>query len=249
MPRRSLIAAITLTTLIVAGLLLQTPLLRHVRSAAWTVWLSAVARVFTIGPFNVSHDVDTQLQELLAENVRLKWEQREFLLLKEQLGNPAYASFRNIPAIVAARPLDTFHSQFTINRGAKDGVTLDAPVVVYGSTLVGFVTELHEHAATVQLLLHPATNLAAQVASDKRPKGLVAGRHFTSLALTTVPRDATLTPGQDVVTVGKEGLPEGLLIGKISFVQSAEDAAYHEAVVSLLFDPDSLRAVNVLVLP
>ncbi|MEX2054762.1 MAG: rod shape-determining protein MreC, partial [Candidatus Andersenbacteria bacterium] len=147
------------------------------------------------------------------------------------------------------RPIDTFRNQLTINRGSRHGVTPGAPVVIHSSTLIGFITDLYEETSIDQLLIHPATSLAAEIANETAPRGLLVGRHYTSLAITTVPQDAKLESGQKVVSSSREGLPQGLLIGTIGAVKRQENEAYQEAAVMLPYDPDSLRAVTILVLP
>ncbi len=249
MRRRSKIALGILVLVIMALLALQTPLLRKIRISTWSLWVQSVARVFSVGPLNISQDVATQVRQLTSENVRLRAQQADYVRLKEQLGSPSFESYRIIPGEIVSRTLDTFQVQLVINRGAKDGVIPNAPVVVYGSTLIGFVTAVAEHASTVQLLLHPSTSLAVEVLAENTPRGLLIGRQYTSLRLTTIPRDSQLQSGNDVVSVAREGLPYGLLIGRIGAASREENAAYQEAVVTLPYDPDKLRAVSIIVLP
>lgn len=266
MKRRSKIALILLGLVIVALLALQTPLLATLRSKSWHLVIGSVGRVFKIGSLELDTSVQGQLQELQVENIRLRAHEKEYAQLKEQLGSPSFASLRAIPASVEARSVDTFHSQLILNKGSDNGVTLGAPVVVHGATLVGFIVELHEHSALLQLLVHPSTGLSAEVQQEQSPRGLLVGQKFTSLKLITIPRDATLEQGQPVVTVshdreigaeaGKsiisatgQNIPAGLLIGHLGAVFREENEAYQEAIVQLPYDLDQLRAVNILVLP
>jgi len=266
MKRRSKIALIFLGLIIVGLLALQTPLLATIRGQAWRIVIGSVGRVFKVGALDVETSVLDQLQKLQVENVRLRAHEKEYAQLKEQLGSPSFSSLRAIPATVEARTIDTFHSQLIINKGSAEGVTLGAPVVVHGATLVGFITELHEHGGILQLLVHPSTGLSAEVQQEQSPRGLLVGQKFTALKLITIPRDAVLEQGQPVITVahdrelvseaGKsvittagQNVPAGLLIGHIGTIYRAENEAYQEAIVQLPYDLDQLRAVNVLVLP
>lgn len=247
MRKRSKIALVIPTALIIGLLALQTPLLHRLRGLAWQVWLQGVTYAWPVGTIAIKNDVMTQLQHLTSENVRLRSELKDYQRLREQLGSPAFTSYRSVPAEVAARPLDTFGVSFVINKGARDGVSLGAPVVVYSSTLIGFVKQLHETSAIVELLLHPSTNVAVEIVSESSPQGLLVGRHYTSLGVTTIPRDAAMATGQEVVTVAREGLPPGLRVGTVSVIIRAEDHAYQEATLAVPYDPDSLRAVQVIV--
>ena len=117
-------------------LLLQTPLLSLVRGRVWSFWTVTVGRWFAVGPLTVPGNVEDQLTALLAENVRLKAEVVDLQRLREQLGSPSYDDFNVISAEVVAQPLDPFHAQYIINRGAYDGVILGAPAIVSNSILV-----------------------------------------------------------------------------------------------------------------
>lgn len=238
-----------LAVAVAALLALQTPLLRAARDAAWRVWVGSVARVAGIGPLQISGDVLTQLQRLQIENIRLRAELHDYETLRRQLGSTSFAAMRAIPALIAARPVDTFRTQAILNRGAGDGVTLHAPVVVQGSVLVGYVTELSEHTAVLQLLLHPATAVAAEVVDAPGGRGLLRGRSYTSLELSTVPRDASVQIGQAVVTAGHDTTPPGLLIGTIDTIRNEKNEAYQEARLTLPYEPEVLEAVVILVAP
>lgn len=249
MKRRNKLALGLIGVLVIGLLALQTPLLRHVRGATWRTWLNVVTFVFPVGQIHIDNDVTAQIERLTSENVRYQAQQRDYVRLREQLGSPVLDSYRFIQAEVAARPLDTFGVSFRINRGVRDGVTLHAPVVIYGSTLIGFVSELNASTAVVQLLLHPSTNLPVEIESENSPKGLLVGRQYTSLAATTIPRDAAIKEGQNVVTVAGENVPYGLRVGTIGVSVRQENLAYQEASLVLPYDPDQLRAVTVVVAP
>lgn len=228
----------------------QTPLLGTTRGWVWA-WLVAAAGRF--GGYTVIDDRSAVRESaLLAENIRLKAELQDYSRLKTQLGTPSFAEFRTVPVALAGRPLDTFQSKFLLSKGARDGLVLGAPLVVNSSALIGFIAELSETTAVGQLVLAPETTLAAQVAptdadATLRATGLVRGQHYTSLLLTTVPRDVPLKADQAVVTEAKVGVvPFGLLLGTINSIQSSENDVYQEATLTLPYDVDQLRAAVVL---
>lgn len=249
MVRRSTTALVILTILVVILLALQTPLLRAVRGTLWGTWVKSVARLTTLGPLEIDHTVVDHIQQLRAENIRLHAELNDYHRLRQQLGSPSVDQLRAIPAVVTVAPVDSFRSELLLNRGAAHGLTLGAPVVVNGSMLVGIITELHEQTAVCRLLVHPAMGLPAEVAGIDHARGLSVGRTYTTVNLTTVPRDAALVPAQAVVTTTHEHMPAGLLIGTIATIQNEENEAYQTAHLNLPYDRGQLRAVNVLVAP
>lgn len=237
-----------LALLVGALLVLQVPVLHGLRGWTWQVWGESVGRFFNVGPLRVPNNVAEQLATLQAENARLRAEVHDYRRLREQLGTASFAGFTALPAHVIAQSLDAWHARVVINRGVRDGMALGAPAVIRSSQLVGFVTELHESTAVLQLLYHPSTSLPAEVLSETgSSRGLLQGKAYTSLVMLSVPRDRTLAAGQEVVTVYQHPLvPPGLLIGKIGAVTNEPHEPFQQAYVEALFDPDELWAVAIL---
>lgn len=249
---RAKILKTILIVIILALLVFQAPFLTQARHWTWDWWVAFLAKIGDVGAITVRPDVMGQLQELRSENTRLTAEVKRYQRVQRQLGQSSYHSFRALSAEVAGRPHDTFGAQYFLDRGAADGVTLHAPVVLYGSTLVGFVSELSEHSSVLQMLFHPQTTLPAEVLTgedEKDPiRGLIQGQHFTSVALTSIPRDQNISPGMVVVTSAQEGLvPYGLVIGSIDTLRGKEQDAYQSASLQLPYLTASLEAVHVLV--
>lgn len=250
MRQRSRQALLVLIIVLVVFGVFQTPLLSMARGWVWG-WLVAVTE--RLGGYQtIDADGAARERALLAENIRLRTELQDYRSLKAQLGTPGFTDFQAVPVALVGRPLDTFRSQFFLSKGARDGLVLGAPIVIQGSTLIGFITELSERAAVGQLVLAPTTTLAAQVVPESaetivRATGLVRGQLYTSLLLTTVPRDVPLKANQAVVTDVKVGtVPLGLLLGTIGTIQSNENDVYQEATLTLPYDVDQLRAAVVL---
>jgi rod shape-determining protein MreC len=249
MKARSRYALALLALIVLAALLLQTPLLSSARRYAWDLWVRSIGGWFRIGPLTVPENVADHVARLTAENARLKAEVVDLGRLREQLGAPSYDGFAAIPAEVMPQPLDPFQTRLVINRGAKGGIMIGAPAVVAGSTLVGFITELGEYTATLQLLSHPATNFPAELlADDATSRGLVRGKAFTTIELASVPRDIPLSVGQTVVSASQPGrVPAGLLIGQITSFEDELHEPFQQARIAVPYDPERLFAVSVLI--
>lgn len=254
MVRRSTIILIIGLLAIGTLLFFQTPLMARLRGAVWDSWTLTIGRLARIGPLALEGNVNEQLQTLRADNVRLQTELNDYKRLREQLGLPSFASFRTIAAGIVGRPLDIFHTHHTLNRGAEEGVTLHAPVVIRSSILLGFISQLHDHSSILELLFQPGPGLAVEIIDPQTGqsvgRGLLQGQHFSSLRLTTVPRDAAIAPGQVVVTLAKEAaIPPGLTIGSLQQITTSQSEAYQEATIDVPYDPDSLDAATIIVPP
>jgi len=249
MKDRSKYALAGLALLVLAALVLLTPVLRNTREVAWLAWTNTIGGVFRVGPLTVSNNVEQQLARLQSENVRLRAELLDYQRLREQLGTPAFEGFESVATEVAGRPLDAWRSQFMLSKGARDGVVLGAPAVINGSTVVGFVVDLSDHTAVLQLMFHPSLSIAGEaIGEDEAGRGLVQGKSFSSVEINTVPRDVELKSGQAVVTTVQQNLvPEGLLIGSIATINDTPQQPYQTARLNIPYDPDRIYAVSILV--
>jgi len=251
MTKRSKVWIIILAIIAVALLWLQTPLMTSIRDFAWSSWVNVIGRVWQIGPLTVPNNVAEQMGILVAENARLKAECQDYQEISRQLGTSTKEGFKTIGARVAARPIDTFHAQLLLNRGVQDGLILGAPVVIQDAVVVGFISQLFEKTAVLQLLTSPHLTFPAEViAMESRSKGLVQGKSYTSIEMISIPRDVELKIGQEVVTAAQEGLvPYGLVVGQISEMKDEQYEPYQRARLEISYDPSDLWAVTILLAP
>lgn len=250
----------TIVALVVLGLLVlglgffATPLMKNARATAWNIVVTATARVFGLGKIDISDaDIDV-IQKLTKDNIRLTAELNDYRRLQEQLGIPAFDTMKKIPAAIVSRPIDALTSQYIINKGIADGVPEGAPVVVMGSVLIGFTKGLSSHSSTVETLFSRGTSVTVETVSTDEgspsARGLLQSRFQTSLEMNTIPRDATVSVGQNIVTSHKEvAIPYGMVIGTIASVEKPENAAYQMAVVDVPYTIDALDGVIVLAAP
>jgi cell shape-determining protein MreC len=246
MLNRNKMALAILSLIILVLLALQTPLLLSIRTIVWQGWAKSIARIAKIGPLNVENDVLTQLEHLQIENARLRSQQYDYDQLRKQLGSHTYESLRPISALASLSPTDNFRTTLAINRGSADGVVLNAPVVINDAVLIGIISEIREHTSTSELLLGNNRGISAQVVDQENAEGLVQSRSFTSLVLTTIPRDASIETGQSIATLPTDTMPAGLFIGSIADIDYEENQAYQEAKISIPYDISKIRTVTIL---
>jgi len=251
MQRRVRLWLVTLIGIVGLLLIFQMPLLRRVRGITWGFVVAMTGNVFRVGPLTVTNNVEEQMARLVAENARLRVESLDYSRLRQQLGSLAFDDYRGVPAEIRAAPLDSYRTDYVVNRGALDGIVLGAPAVVFGSTLVGMVVELAETTAVVRSLTHPLSQLPAQITEDETvTTGIVRGRSYTSVELTSIPRDVVLAAGQSVVTTSQETIvPAGLFVGTVSTVKADEHTPYQEAFISLPIPLQRVQGVMILVAP
>lgn len=106
-----------------------------------------------------------ELDSLKIENANLIGDKYELNTLRELYElDKKYSSYEKIGARVIGRDPGNWFSVFTIDKGAKDGISEDMNVMS-GSGLVGIVTEVGDNWATVRSIIDDSSNVSAQVLS------------------------------------------------------------------------------------
>lgn len=109
--------------------------------------------------------LQSKVDDLTAKNSRLTQNVSELARLQElyQL-DQQYNEYDKIAAEVIAKNSGNWYSTFTINRGSEDGILVDQNVIA-GSGLVGIVTEVGAHWATVRSIIDDSSNVSAMTVS------------------------------------------------------------------------------------
>jgi rod shape-determining protein MreC len=202
-----------------------------------------------------------QVQALQQQVVRLNAQ-----LARERLARADDAQLRRLLAlsgqggyrIVAATVIATaqgFAQKVTLDAGSADGVR-PQQTVLNGQGLVGQVTTVTAHTATVLL----ATASASQVGVELAPSGqlgFVAGPGKTpsgtgQLELQVLDGSAVLKPGEQLVTaasVNSRPFVAGVPVGVISAIQNRAGALTARALVRPYVNFTALGVVGIVVVP
>ncbi len=180
-----------------------------------------------------------QAQEAVRENERLRrlvgWQQQKRWNLK-------------LARVVLRDPANWWRT-VQIDRGTKDGMRVDLPVLTTNG-LVGRISAVSYDRSQVVLIGDPNCKVAAQIVNSSGDMGVIgsSGPFDGSLVeMTHLSKNAALQPGQDVITSGLGGIfPEGIPIGKVVDFRQVEYGLYTEARVKLAADLSALDEVWVL---
>ncbi len=230
--------------------------------------LTAPVRSFSAGiSRSVSETLDTYFlskayqdeNALLREQIATLNEQligyddamAELEALRDQLGikedNPNYTLSE--PCTLLMPITNDIAGGFVIQQGTADGITVNAPVIC-SQGLIGVVTEVSEHFATVTTILSPELSVGA-VVLQTGDSGIVEGT-LTQAAdgktkLIYVDEAATLHAGDLVMTAGTTGLfPYGIPIGNIVETGMEETGLTAYAILEPSVDLEALESVSVL---
>jgi rod shape-determining protein MreC len=201
----------------------------------------------------------TEIGQLRTENARLRKEleglSRERGELREQataaqrlerlLELRGQIAYRSLAAQVIGRDPSRWFGTLLLDRGSRDGVRRNAPVVA-ADGVVGRVIEVTRTASRV-LLVSDSRSAIGVVLQRSRDLAVVEGRSDRVLHLKYLSQTAQVLPGDLVVTSGQGGVfPKGLVVGRITRVTREEGELLQEAEVEPVTGLDRLEEVLIL---
>ena len=196
-------------------------------------------------------DLQARYDALLKENAQLQVASERVVELEKQLDfQESHPELAALSADVLLRDPQSREKIIIINRGSNDGVAVGMPVVS-PNFFVGQVTEVEPNRARVLLVVDSGFQTGARLqGSDK--DGIVYGQWQEGgrVVMRHVPIDTEVRTGENgdlVVTSGRtEGVPAGLIIGKV--LEERKDALENEIELEVvpLVDLDNLQAVSVI---
>jgi len=171
--------------------------------------------------------------------------------LRDQLGiKEKHEDFTLSEPCKVLMPLtNDLSGSFQIDMGEEDGLTLNAPVIC-SAGLVGVVTELSPHYATVTTILSPKLSVGA-VVLETGDSGIVEG-DFKYAAddcakMIYLDEDSTVKEHDLVITAGTTGLfPYGLPIGNVTETGIESTSLARYAVIKPTVELSELDTVTVL---
>lgn len=161
-----------------------------------------------------------EVSELRSELNRYRSDALENSRLRRLLGMKDYLAPQSVGATVVMANLSGQERVITVDRGAKEGILVDQPVVAWGGA-VGRVVRTTGGYAWVRLLADPNSGVAG-IVQRSRVEGMVLGRGESVLEMAYVAGFADVVLGDRVVTSGLDGVfPKGFGIGRVVHVDES----------------------------
>ncbi|MDP9264705.1 MAG: rod shape-determining protein MreC, partial [Chloroflexota bacterium] len=188
---------------------------------------------------------------LVLDNVRL----REQAVAAQQAAKlDAVARglpFESVPAQVIARDPSGVRSAIVLSAGSDQGVK-PGHIVVGDTGAVGRVSEVGTNFSKVLLVTDSGSTVSA-LAQGSRASGIVRGQYGDTLLMDWVLQSDPVKVGDVVITAGlalgadlRSYYPKGLVIGAVTAVEKADNAAYQRAVVAPAVDLRHLESALVV---
>lgn len=153
--------------------------------------------------------------------------------------------FRYVTADVIGRDTSPTVRVIHLNRGTRDGVSVDDPVVTEQG-LVGRVIQVSATGCEVLLITDQssAVNIRLQTSRDT---GLVQGTLSGDLALSFVDTEGEIVPGDLVLTSGEtQVFPSDIVVGQVSNPRLSDDELFLESSVTSFVDFSRLEMVLII---
>jgi rod shape-determining protein MreC len=181
--------------------------------------------------------------EIKSENERLR----------EQLGFSSQILYKHIPAEVIAKDAENLFSTIVINKGSRDGIRTEMPVIAFQNGvqgLVGKITDVGLSSSVILPVYDSFSYISARLA-DSRYEGLVTGDGHSDSPLVMKyvnkrAKDETQY-GDIVVTSGLNSLfPRDLYIGRVRSIKMKDYETSLNLELDSVLDFSKLEYVFVL---
>lgn len=190
-----------------------------------------------------------KIRELQHRNASLESIKKEYELLSklyEYNNNIANKDFLAVRVLKVSPEL--YFSEMLIDKGGKDGLKIDQPVVTIKDDkyiLTGRISEVYKDYSKVILITSSDFRCAVEINDEY--KGVLKGNNNWVLNVKYISPDAEISKGQSVNTAGIGGIfPKGLLIGRITEVEKLEFSKGQEAFVNSILYPQNSKIFFVL---
>lgn len=181
---------------------------------------------------------ETALQLAQEENNELRAQSR---FLKKQ-------KWQTVGADVTGKNIDTLGNTLIINRGSRDGVKENDPVIIHDGILIGKIARVEEKISVIRLINDNQSKFAATIMNTDRSLGLIEGGYGISVQMNYIPQNETINIGETIITSGLEdNVPRGLLIGAIETVEKEAYQPFQKAIVKPLADLNKINLVSVII--
>jgi rod shape-determining protein MreC len=188
---------------------------------------------------------NNELEQNLRELEMIKNENRT---LKEYMDLvDKYKEYSTVPAEIINQDISNYSKVFVINRGTKDGIEVDMPVLSEKG-LVGYVFSVSDTTAKVKTIIDPSCLVSSKLSKSRDSvicKGALELKD--ELKLVYSPIDVTISIGDIVETSGMGGIyPKGIHIGIVRDIMITNNKIDSYAIITPAVDFDRLETVIVM---
>lgn len=205
-------------------------------------WQSAIFNIKNLKEKNVN--LLEENMELYGKIAKLSDLENENAMLKEQI-HFKDKSIITVIAKVIGRDFQNNRS-FIVDKGEKDGIKSGMAVILKGNILIGRVIEINSNSSKIQTIFDTQSKIAVNTLTTKI-SGLIRGLG-SDIVFDLIAKNKNPELQELIVSSGIDGIwPQGLLIGKIKKVNSAENQVFNTADIELIADFSDINNVFIII--
>ncbi len=180
-------------------------------------------------------------QEIDKENKKLRQ------LLNFSNSNQLQTILAQIIAKESLSDVNDEERDIILNKGEKDGLRPGLAVISEEGAIVGKIIETKRSTAKACLVTSRGCRLAATIQNQAQTIGLTEGDLGLTVKMNYIPQSETVSLDNIVITSGLgENIPQGLVIGKITVVNSESNEVWQSATIEPLVNFNNLTLVSVV---
>ena len=199
-----------------------------------------------------NEELKQQVDSLTTELNTIKLEQYELENLRELLNlDQKYPSYDKVAANVIGKDGGNWFTNFTIDKGADDGIEADMNVIA-GSGLVGIVTDVGPNYAKVSTIINDTMKVSGMVTSTS--DNLIVNGSLQNMNENMVIEFSNLNDKDNKVTIGdpvvtsyvSDRYQQGILIGYISTLEMDANNLTKSGTITPAVDFEHIEEVLVI---
>lgn len=199
-----------------------------------------------------NEQLQKKVDELTTENSTLKLKEYELENLQKLYElDQKYPSYKKTAARVIAKDAGNWFDTFVIDKGSKDGIEVDMNVIA-GAGLVGRVTSVGKHCATVTSIVNDSAYFSGMMISTS-DYCIVRGNLQTMTEEQVITFDTLkdpknkVTEGEQVVTSNiSDKYLEGILVGYVTSIATDSNNLTKSGTITPVVDFEHLEEVLVI---
>ena len=189
-------------------------------------------------------DLRIQNHDLLQQVGVLQALKDENEMLRSALGLELQKDYKVFLSYAVGK--DIAQEFLQIDKGAKNGIKANMPVITEQKVLVGKISEVHQNFSKVMLISDKKNSFDAAI-QVKDISGVIKGRGRSEMIFDLISRDKDISNG-DVITTSSIGgiFPPGLLVGTVESVEKNDIDPFQQVRVRPFFDISEIKSLFII---
>ncbi|MDD5146620.1 MAG: rod shape-determining protein MreC [Candidatus Pacebacteria bacterium] len=205
-----------------------------------------------LGAILKSQGLKTENEDLKTENIALKSQiselkiaQQDNIELKKALGLQTDKKWQVEMVNIVSK--DQKRDTLIIDKGQKQDLAKDMPVITAEGALVGKITEAFSDFSEVTLISETDFSFNIEIQAENNPSGVARGSGGFQVGFDYIPKDAAIKIGDLITTASmNEIFPRGLLVGEIGSLEKSDAEPYQKGAIAPFFVQSQLKTLFVV---